>query len=217
MIETGILFGDYHSFYDLNLILSKEAISPAKAKTTYIDIPGADGSVDASEVHGEVKYSDRECKFTLTMHPLDPLTWEEKKTEICNLLSGRVFNITLDKDSEYYYKGRCEVSEFLSDKKLRQFVITAKVHPYKFKQNVTTIKTELTETPKTIILVNDRRSVSPSIYCTDDDTVIAFGEGTYNLSAGTHNILDIQLKEGNNPVTVSGSGTITFSYQEGAL
>lgn len=217
MIETGITFGDIHSFDDLNLILSKSEIPPAQPKTKYVDIPGADGSLDVSEVHGEVKYSNRDCKFTFTMHPLDSSTFEEKQTEISNKLNGKVLKITLDKDEEYYYTGRCIVNSYSSDKKMNKIVINAKVHPYKFKQNVTTLNYNLSGTPTAINITNSRKSVSPTITCTNDNTVIVFGTATFNLSAGTHKVLDILLVEGNNVLTVSGSGTVTFSFQEADL
>jgi hypothetical protein len=72
-------------------------------------------------------------------------------------------------------------------------------------------------TPTTHKLENSRKSVVPSITCTNDNTVVVFNGGTYNLSAGSHRILDILFVEGNNLVTVSGSGTVTFEFQEGDL
>ena len=220
MISKGISFGDVHSYHDLNLILSACDVTPATPKTSYVDIPGGDGSVDLTEAHGEVKYKDRDCQFTFTMNPSDDLSeaaFEEKKTEISNLLNGRVFNITLDKDEDYYFKGRCEVSEYLSDRRLRQFVIKAKVSPYKYKQNVTILKYELSEQGRTVNITNGRKTVSPSITCSNDNTVIVFGDATYNVSAGTHKFLDIQLKEGNNQVTISGAGQVIFCFQEADL
>lgn len=217
MIETGISFNDVHSYDDLNLILSKVEIPPASPKTTYVTVPGADGSVDLTEAHGEVKYTDRDCKFTFTVLPGGDSTWEEKKTEVSNLLNGKVFNITLDKDDEYYYTGRCTVSAFSSNKRLRQIVVTAKVKPYKFKQNKTILQFDLTNTPTVMNIANSRKTVTPSIECTNDNTVISFNGATYNLSAGTHKILDIRFTEGANTVTVSGTGTVTFSFQEAEL
>lgn len=213
----GIYFDDVHSFDDLSLILTEKDIPPAEPKTVYVDVPGADGSLDLTEVHGEVKYKDRNCKFTFARYPLDSMDWEEKKTEISNLLNGKMCKITLDIDSDYYYQGRCAVDEYLQDKNLKQIVITARVKPYKFKQDVTVVTVALTETPKTVHLSNGRRVVSPSIDCTHDNTVIVFGDAEFNLSKGTHKLLDVQLKEGNNSFTVSGSGTLTFRYQEGDL
>ena len=220
MIRTGIYFGDIHSYFDLNLILSKVDIPPAKPKTSYVDIPGGDGSIDLTEAHGEVKYSDRDCKFTFTMNPADDLSeaaFEDKKTEVSNALAGRSFKITLDKDDEFYYQGRCTVDSFASDKRIRQIVVSAKVHPYKFKNNVTVLKFGLSEEPRTVNIMNSRKSVIPIIECTDDNTVLVFGTETFTLKAGTHKILDIQFIEGANQVTISGSGTVTFNYQEGVL
>lgn len=222
MIEKGIIFDNIHSYSDLHLILSKVEIKPAKPKTSYIDIAGGDGSLDLTEAHGEVKYSDRDCKFTFTMHPEYGLTdedFEVKKTEISNLLSGKRFKITLDKDPDYYYLGRCTVDDFLSNKRIRQIVVTAKVYPYKYKQKETIVRFNLNADEETVILKNGRKSVVPIIVCTTKDAVIKFGDGVYTLSQGTNKILDICLVEGNNYLTISSTlgGIIAFSYQEADL
>lgn len=220
MIETGVSFGDIHSFYDLNLILSAVEIAPASPKTNYVDIPGADGALDLTEAHGEVKYSDRTHKFTLTMNPADDLSeaaWEAKKTEVSNRLNGRACRITLDKDPDYFWQGRCAVDSYKSNKRLRQFVVAARVRPYKYKQTETVVTFDLTEAEKTVSLQNSRRSVCPVITCTDDNTVIVFNGKTFNFSAGSHKDLDIRFTEGINEVTISGTGQVTFTYQEGDL
>lgn len=222
MIDRGISFDNIHSYYDLNLILSKTEIPPAKPKENYVDVSGGNGSLDLTEVHGEVKFNDREgCKFTFTMNPADDLSdeaFEEKKTEVSNTLNGKYFDkITLDKDADFYYQGRCKVEEYLSDKRLRQIVVTARVNPYKFKQNETVLKYSLSKEGQTVNVMNGRMSVVPEITCTNDNTKVVFGSIEKMLSAGTHKILDFQLKQGINQFVVSGSGTITFKYQEGEL
>lgn len=219
MIETGILFDDIHSFHDLNLILSGCEIPPAKPETNYVKVPGADGSVDLTEANGKVTFNDREgCTFTFTMLPDDAMTWEEKKTEVSNLLNGRKAKITLDKDDEFYYTGRCTVDSFLSDKKLRQIVVTARVSPYKLKQAETVLEYPLSGAAQTIVVQNSRKSVSPYIETTADNVTVTFGHRTFTLeNAGQYRILDILLVEGDNTLTVSGTGTITFRFQEGAL
>lgn len=217
MIETGIYFDDIHSYYDMDLILSEADIPPAKPKTTYIDIPGADGSLDISEAHGEIRFSDRECVFTFTMKPTDSMTWEEKQTEISNLLNGKTMKIVLDKDDEYYYTGRCTVDDYSVDKKIRQIVVKVKAKPYKYRIYVTTVNVNLTTESKKIYLTNGRKTVSPSITCTNDNTSVEVDGMILKLNAGTHKILDIQLKQGVNPLSVSGSGIITFTYQEADL
>ena len=69
MIETGVLFNNIHSFYDLDLILSAVEVPPAIPKMVYVDIPGADGSLDLTEAHGEVKYNDRTISMLFTLNP----------------------------------------------------------------------------------------------------------------------------------------------------
>lgn len=216
MIETGIQFGDIHSYYDLNLVLSAVEISPATPKTTYIDIPGGDGSIDITEAHGEVRYYDRECKFTFTALPGGAFGWEETKTAVNNTLNGKVFKITLDKDKEYYYHGRCVIDGYTENKKLRQIVVKATVKPWKFKQSETVI-TATFDGEKVIFLPNSRKTVCPVIECTGEKTVLKCDNLTAELGEGTHKILDFQLKEGITAVSVSGAGTIKFTYQEGDL
>lgn len=217
MIETGISFGKVHSYYDLNLVLSKVNIPPALPKTNYVDLPGGNGSLDLTEAHGEVKFEDRDCEFTFSVHPSETMTFEEKKTEVSNALNGRQCDITLDKDEDFYYSGRCTVNEYLQDKRLLQIVVTAKVKPYKMKQTETVVSFDLSAEPKEVILMNRRKSVVPEITCTHDNTVVVFGGVTYSLAAGTYKVLDIFLKEGSNELKVSGEGTIEFRYREGEL
>lgn len=220
-IKKGISFDDIHSYYDLNLILSGLEIPPALPKTNYIEIEGADGSLDLTEVHGEVKFSDRECRFTFTLDPntcdLSDEGFEYKKTQVSTMLSGKVFKIVLDRDAQYYYQGRCTVNEFLSDKRIRQIVVSAKVHPYKFKNEETVVKHELTSELQTLKLSNGRKYVVPEIICSNDNTTVVFGTSTYTFNAGTHKNLGIQLVEGENIVEVKGTGTIEFRYREGDL
>ena len=218
MKYKGIAFDDVHTFDDLNLLLSDcPDMPPAKAKTNFIEIPGADGSLDLTEVHGEVKFSDRENKYTFTMHPAEQMTWEEKMQEVSNLLNGKRCKMTLDKDEDYFWNVRVTVDSYKSDKRLHQIVISVRALPYKFKQNITSRTVQLSGVSQNINLTNGRKSVCPSIECSNDNTVIVFGNATFNLSAGKHEILDIQLVEGTNTLAVSGSGTVTFSYQEGDL
>ena len=220
MIETGIFFDNIHSFYDLNMILSAAEIAPAVPKTVYVDIPGGDGSIDLSEALGEVKYNDRVHKFVLAMNPAGDLSeaaWEAKKTEVSNYLNGRACKITLDKDSGYYWVGRCAVDGYASNKRLRQISVSATVRPYKLKQDETIKSFALSTAGQTITLTNGRKSVCPVITCTNDNTKIVFNGNTYTVNAGTHKLLNIRLTFGDNQLTIYGTGTITFKYQEGDL
>lgn len=209
----GIMFDDVHSYDDLNVVLSEVNIPPAKAKTTFVDIPGGDGSVDLTEALGEVKYNDRECSFTFTVFPYDD--FEVKKRQISNLLNGQRKKIIVDKDPDYYWTGRCTINEYASDKNLHKIVVGAVVAPYKLKHNQTTVNIPA-GTSVTRTLQNARRTIVPTIKCTAEATII-FNGTTFKFNSGTHKNLDIELKEGANQVTVTSTGNTTFTYQEGDL
>ena len=210
----GIWFNDVHSYTDLHLILSSVDVPPATVKTSYVDNPGGDGSWDLTEAKGKVNYKNRECKFTFSVLPTDD--FEQKKTEVSNLLNGRRFKIVLDKDPEYFWEGRCTINKYESKKMVRKIVVSASVAPYKYKTEETSVKVALSATPQDVILTNGRKAVSPTIICTGNAKIVADG-AEYSVGEGTHKILNIQLTEGGTEVTVSGSGTLTFVYQEGDL
>lgn len=217
MIETGVYFNDIHSFYDMDLILSSVEISPAIPKTTYVKVPGRDGALDLTEAHGEVKFDDRTIKFVFTVNPGDRMTFKERKSAVANALNGLRCKITLDKDPDYYYEGRCKVDEYKQDKNLKQIVVSATVKPYKLKHRFSVYSFDLTAAEQIVTLENERKTVVPVIECTADNTLIVFEGNDFNLSAGTHKILDICLTAGKHEFNLSGSGTIIFTYQEGAL
>lgn len=209
----GIWFDGVHSFEHLNLVLSEVDIPPAAVKTNYVDIPGGDGSVDLTEALGEVKYKDRECTFTFTAFPQDD--FEDKKREVSNLLNGKRCELIVDKDPDYYWTGRCAINEYQSDKNIHKIVVGATVAPYKMRIKETVVTVPAGEAV-VAVLSNSRKTVVPTIFNTDDATII-FGDTTYNLKAGTHTILDFELVAGDNQVTVTSIGSVKFTYREGDL
>lgn len=218
MITKGIQFGEIHSFYDLNLVLSSKSIPPASPKTNYVSLPGGDGSLDLTEAHGEIKYNDRDLSFAFTIHPDDKMSFEEKVSFVSNKLNGRYFErITNDKDPEYYFSGRVSVNEYLQDRSLGQIKISAKVKPYKMRHTETVVSVALTGAEKEITLRNERKPVVPVITCTNHDTTVSYDGKSWTLSAGTHELPSLYVTESGKVVRVSGTGTITFTYREGAL
>jgi hypothetical protein len=209
----GIWFDEVHSYMDLNLILSEVNIPPATAKTSYVDIPGGDGSVDLTEALGEVKFKDRDCSFTFTVFPYED--FEAKKQEISNLLNGKRCKVTLDKDPDYYWVGRCFINGYASDKNLHKITVKATVGPYKLKTKQTTVTVPAGESVATK-LENGRKSVVPTITATENAKIV-FDGNTYNLGAGTHTILNIELKYGQNSIIVTSNSPVRFTYQEGDL
>jgi hypothetical protein len=213
---NGVYFGEIHSYDNLHLILAPFTPTPATPQTNFLAIPGRDGHLDLTEATGGVKYNSREFQFTFTVAPGDPLTFDRRASLVANALNGLRCKITLERDPDFYWVGRCVVDKYTQDKNIGRIVVKATVDPYKLKKSETVRSFSLSSSEQTVILNNDKMASVPTIECTGSATVV-FGGNTYTLKSGTSKILDIRFAEGSNALKISGSGTITFRWQEGAL
>ena len=212
---NGVYFDDIHSYRDLNLILSPFTPTPAVPQTNLLQVPGRDGLLDLTEANGEVKYNSREFLFTFTVAP-DDLTFDERLAKVSNALNGRKCKITLERDPDFYWSGRCAVESYEREKNVGKIVVKATVDPYKLKQSATVLSFALTAEEQTVIVENNRMAAVPVIECTGG-AVVVFGGKAYTLNAGLSKILDIRFVEGSNELVLSGTGNITFTWQEGGL
>lgn len=210
----GITFGELHSYRDLKLILSEKEIGAPHVKTKLIEIEGADGSIDLTDFFGEPKYGDVTHKFTFS----SIVPWNDllsQYSEVKNALHGKKLRIILDDDPSYYYVGRCHVSSFTNEKNIGTISVDCECEPYKYK-TAKTVVTKVVNGTDIIVLANSRKRAVPTITTTASMT-IAFGDGIWTNSAGTYTIPELELVEGENLVSVTGAGTIVFSWQEGSM
>lgn len=218
-MAKGTKFGTLHSSRGLHLIQQKVDVQPAAPKTTYINIPGGNGSRDLTEALGVgVKYSDRKITWTFALRPGDD--WSAKQQEVSTALNGLACHITLDDDPAYYYDGRLTVSSYKTNKLLRQITVTAICRPYKLKHNMTIVRrNDLNENYTQIILQNSGMPVVPIISC-EQEILVRFAGEAHTLGPGTHMLLAIRLVEPRSMIEIkstSGSGSVTISFREGAL
>jgi phage-related protein len=209
----GITFGTLHSYRDLNLLLSEKEVGAPPVKENKLEVEGADGSIDLTEVFGRPTFGDLTHKFKFTsLSRNDYLT---HYTKIKNALHGRKLRIILDDDPGFYYVGRCYVSSYTSEKGIGTISVDCDCEPYKYKI-AKTVVTRAVDGTDNIVLTNGRKRAVPTITTTAAMT-IAFGDGVWTNSAGSYTLPDLELVQGDNVVTVTGTGSITFAWQEGEL
>ena len=213
----GVTFGTYHSYDDFSLILTSKEIAAPKTKTVKIDVEGADGSIDLTEFFGEPKYEDCTHKFQFsTIVPQSEFL--TLFATIKNAIHGKKLRIVLDDDPLFYYVGRCFVSSFTSEKNIGKIAVECDCEPWKYKA----AKTDITQTvsgESTLSLPNLRKRVVPEVLI-EADSALHIVYNTYNvwdLGGGIYTLPELELKAGENTVSVTGTGNITFSYQEAAL
>lgn len=136
-------------------------------------------------------------------------------SEIKNALHGQKLRIVLDDDPSNYYVGRCYVSSFTDEKGIGKITVECDCEPYKYKI-AKTVVTKAVDGTDIVALTNSRKRAVPTITTTAAMT-IAFGDGIWTNSAGTYTIPELELVEGTNTVTVTGTGEITFTWQEGSM
>jgi len=234
-LNCGVTFGDRHSIRDWGLYLKERpTISPPEPKTTYVDIPGADGSLDLTEaLAGRPTYNDRTISCTFLVVAGNRL-WPSIYSEIMGYLHGRQLKIIMDDDSYYYYYGRAKVDEWASDEGYATITITATVSPYKLENGSSlgdwewdpfSFETgyareydaiEVNGTKK-MTLANSVKPVSPTftVTLTSGDSMTLTVDGTtYELPAGENHIPALWITS-DKTIIFTGYGTVAIDYQGG--
>lgn len=213
----GIRFGGLHSD-DLGLILGKKELGTPAVKDEKTDIPGADGDLDQTEFFGEPKYENRTHRFDFsTMAPAEE--FPAVYSNVLNRLHGKKMRIILDDDPLYFYMGRCHVSSFTSEKGVGTISVECDCQPYKYKNDHTVSAHVLDGTEMTITLTNGRKRAVPEVQIHNEtgSTRIVYQGSIWDLGTGVYTLPELELTEGENLVTVTGTGTVTFAWQEGDL
>lgn len=206
-----------HTANDWGLVMSEKVIGTPKVKTKTVELADRDGILDFTEsLTGVPAYGTRELSFTFEY--LDSLkAWPEIIDDIRNFLHGQRLKIIEPDDPNYYYIGRVSVGD-PSSGLVKVFSVTVTADTWKYPISGETTVTEPVAASKTIVLPNSWRPVCPTITTTGAVT-FEFGDVNYSIAgAGTFRFPRFRLSYGANVVTiVSGSGEITFTYQEGAI
>lgn len=213
----GITFGRYHSYKDFGLLLQGKEIGSPAIKVNMIDIPGADGSLDVTDYFGGAKFENVKHKFEFTT--IAPRTeYYSLFSTIKNAIHGKKERIVIDGDPSFYYVGRCSVSAFTNDKGAGFVTVECDCEPYKYKQNKTTVTKDISGT-QVITLTNGRKRAVPEVTITTDTSlnIVYQAVNIWDLGAGSYTLPELELVEGDNMVTVTGTGTISFTWQEGDL
>lgn len=214
-------------------LANRHCVQPPVPKTIYQDIPGADGSLDLSTaIAGRIIYERRAITLNFGCgYPMDK--WPEVFSEVLQNFHGREGKLIFDDDPMYYYAGRMTVSEYSRARTLGTFTISVNADPYKyeltasdedwlwdpfsFEKGIIRDYKELEVTGSLSLAVpGTQRWVIPEITVSTAMTVSYDGKD-YELKQGTNKIYDIVIKEGENPLMFTGTGTVTISYRGGIL
>lgn len=236
---NSITINGYNLQEEYGLVLPSYEI-PAPEPFLYMQaVDGHDGLVDLSNAFGRVYYKNRD--WALEMKLFDPsVNWHTLSSQVNSRFHGKRLTLRFDNDPNYYWIGRITNGAFSSVKGEGTFPINISTQPYKYKLNPTTVTATISGTTS-VTLPNADAWVCPEITVSSQMSItftgvtdpaasglVGYGivgqmvvgaDGTTVTAtiSGTAKIPQFLIPQGGTVVSMSGSGTATFTYQEGLL
>ena len=230
----------YHTLDDWDLALgNNNYIGDPEMETSYIQVPGRTGLIDASEViSGRRIYKKRPLEFELG-GIRDRLDWDSVISAFRNNVDGRVCRLTLDNDKSHYWHGRVYIRGFDRFRDLGTFTLAVPTaDPYKYSKTssaepwlwdpfnfetdmVTYIGAITVVGSASVTIPHGHMATSPELVVSDMTsptfTVTANGM-IYPLTVGTNRVPSI-IVGGDTDVELefTGDGKVQIVYRSGSL
>lgn len=243
--EHGLTFinddgQERHSFKDFGIYPKTKGMpDPPKVQTEFIDIPGMDGRLDASQaLDGLVHYENRdyEQEFLIVDKEID---WHTIYSTLLNFLHGRHMGIIFDDDPLWYYEGRFEVGDPKPDdagyitipvkgtlKPYKYNIVSSTDDdwlwdPFNFETGVIREYKDMQIEGQTVItIIGSAMPVVPVLTVDSenhDGMTVLYGGHTYQLVDGDNRIPAMSIGPGEHTMTFTGVGTVSIYFREGSL
>ena len=218
-MERFFILDKYNTFLDWDLILTSKDVASPEPKTNYIELDGMDGTLDLSEaLTGTISYTDRTVSATFWT---DHGTREERSillSRIRQALHGKKVKIIEPDDPEHYLFGRVKIKEEANNHVYATFTLEAVCEPWRYTLTdiVRTISVTEDQTVDVVINNDGVKTIVPTV-TVSGSVSITYGGVTTSLEDGTYTISNLRLYQGANVIRVTGTGSVTFTYKEGAI
>ena len=137
----SVTFGSKNTWTDWHLVAtSRPVIDPPSVKTRYVEIPGADGTIDLTDsLTGAPSYNDREGNmdfYVLNQYDIfgpSDYNWVDVYSEIVSYLHGKRLQMILEDDPGYYYEGRFTVDSWKTEADRSTITIGYHLDPFRYR------------------------------------------------------------------------------------
>ena len=189
-----------------------------QSQSNTITVPGRNSPVRFTEALGRVAYQPRSFDMTFSMLG-DRADYDRLVSMVVNHFAGQLCRVTLTEDPTLYAVGTLEAApsyDPLTGKGTIELSCTdGDAFLHHTEETVVSISGS-----GTITLHNDFMPIVPLITTTAEATLrwAIDGEAFHKtVSAGTWEIPELELRHGNNTVSVTVEGTVRFAYREGRI
>lgn len=235
---NSVTINGYNLRDTFGLVLPEYDI-PSPSPFLYMQsVEGRDGLVDLSNAFGRVYYKNRDWKLDFKL--FDPsVNWHTISAQVNSKFHGKRFVFIFDDDPNYYWIGRITNGAYSSNGGEGTMPLAISSQPYKYKMNPTTLTftvsgaTEITLpnadmwTTPTMTVSSQMQIAFSGVTDPAASGLVGYGvvgqmvvgaDSTITATiSGTAKIPQFIIPSGGTVVTVTGNGTITFTYQEGVL
>jgi hypothetical protein len=215
-MERYFIIDKFNTFYDWKSIITDKSITDPEPKTNLIELDGMSGTLDLSEaLTGEITYKDRIISASFLTDVGNYKDRDKLLKEIKSNLHGKKVKIIEPDDIEHYYIGRIKFNNSTNNLAYATLGFEATCEPWRYAINETVRRVNLTNFETISLILTNRgvKTICPDINVAGNITLTIDGVSK-SLSEGDYKITNLKLKKGNTLVTVSGLGSITFTYRE---
>ena len=189
-----------------------------QSQSNTITVPGRNSPIRFTEALGRVAYQPRSFDMTFSMLG-NRADYNLLVSLVVNQFAGKLCQVTLTEEPMLYAVGTLETApsyDPLTGKGTLELSCTdGDAFLYHVEETVVNFSGG-----GTVILANDFMPVVPVITVSAETTLRWAIDGeTFQktVSAGTWEIPELELRHGNNTISVTSEGTVTFVYREGRL
>lgn len=214
----GLTINDKHTFDDFGLCCLSCTLDPPEPRLYTIDIPGADGVLDATAARGRVTYKNRTLTAEFDCVYESRTSYDAACAALNTAHHGRLVELLTDSDPQHVLTGRA-AWEHTVDGLAATHTLTVDCQPYRMALSPTEKTYVLTGEELPIALLNAQKAVIPEFVTDAAGMTVKTASGTQYtvMKTGGYTIPEIYLSEGVNIFTLNGTGTMTIRYREGVL
>lgn len=218
MDKRAIKIGNYDTGVNLWTLEAWELSAP-QYEANLVTIPGG-VPLDLATVltGGWPYYGARTLTAQLTSSEGTRLERETRISAMVNQLDGLRLDIVLPDDADHYIQGRVSVARDYNDPAHAGVTVAATCDPWRYASEDTVVQLTATTEEQSEALTNSGRlPVVPSIAITEGPVTLTYGEASWSLEVGTYALPELRLTPGEHAISYSGTGTLTFTWQEAIL
>lgn len=189
-----------------------------QSQSNTIVVLGRNSPIRYTEALGRVAYQPRSFDMTFSMLG-DRADFDSLVSAVVNQFAGKLCQVILTEDPTLYAVGTLEAEPTYSPLTGKGTLVFSCTDGDAFLYHVTE-SAVIVSGSGTATLTNDYMPVVPVITTTAETTLRWTVDGesiAKTVSAGTWEIPELELRHGDNTVSVTGEGITTFAYREGRL